>query len=164
MTNPGIVAFAFAVPVDASSNKLIVALAERGSKARGSCPVFTQPELVFSPENLDVSYVRQGNAPAPTLRIARAAIAWAVARGIDELFIVCAQPHAWRCLRDLEIAAREAIYSVRIIVCDSINEIPYDAWFCRDSMQWHTSSKYRWCLYDSVLRSIPAHVYAGIAS
>ena len=43
-----------------------------------------------------------------TLNMARMAIRWAKRNKFDQLVVVAAKPHLWRCVRDLRVAAREA--------------------------------------------------------
>lgn len=78
--------------------------------------------------------------------------------------VVCAEPHAWRCVRDLELAAHEAAYPVMIEVSDAIRTVPRESWFCSDSLAWQTSSTYRWLFYDLALRLMPTRLYVGIGS
>lgn len=109
----GIVAFGFAVPETVTSNKQIAEMAEELA-ALYSAPIFTQ-YVVKVVTHADVTNADdRPNDPPPTLRIARKAVAWAVKRGIEKLFVVAAAPHEWRSMRDMCMAVKESGASIKL--------------------------------------------------
>ncbi len=159
----GIVAFAFGLPATIKSNRRIAQIASQ--KARElSAPIYTQLDVLIEAE-LNVEYTKEqpGNPP-PTLRIARGAVYWAWQKGLTKLWVVPAKPHLWRCVRDLTYAVREARTPIEISVCREIEQFPEDEWFCSDSEQPHTCSKWNWWSREIIVKMIPFFVYKRIAN
>lgn len=158
----GIVAQAFGVPHTIHSNKIIARIASQ--KARElSAPVYTQLDVLVEPEiDVEYTYEQPGNPP-PTLRMTRGAVQWAKNKGFKELWIVAAKPHLWRCVRDLTYAIREAGEQIEISACREI-ELYSDEWFCADSEQERTRSKWNWWSRELIIKLMPLFIYKRIAS
>lgn len=149
----GVVAFAFGTPDTLPVNKYIGLTA-----ASLGLPIFSQIEVPLTGVR-DVTLIE--GKELPTLRIARGAIAWANKRNISSLHVFCAPPHAWRCLRDLREAAREAgvsKYFYRPII------LREEGWFDKDSDQPRTRSWLAWNARELILRHMPYGLYARIAA
>jgi len=160
---PGIAVFAFGVPYNINSNKLIAEIASR--KAREiKAPIYTQLDIRINSE-VKVEYINeiQGNPP-PTLRMARGAIHWAKFNEITELWVCAAKPHLWRCLRDLKYAANESGIKIEIKICEMIKWYSENYWFCPDSTQEFTRSRENWQLREKILQRMPIFLYKFIAS
>lgn len=165
MPGLGIVVFAFGTPATINSNHLLADIACQWSHQE-SAPIFTQADIKFPPSFTgSVTYCDElPNHPPPTLKIAREAMAWATAQGLDELCIVAAEPHFTRCLRDLRVARREQRASVRLIRAFPPNSIESENWFCPDSTQPRTHSLWDWEKREMILRHLPVWLYKLVAS
>jgi hypothetical protein len=166
MGKRGIVAFAFAVPWTVRSNQLIAELALERAREAGA-PIFTQANVQFPPgADIEVTYVEEKpGEPPPTLRIARAAVRWALLKRLDELVIVAAGPHMWRAVRDMREAAKE-IGAGWMTICPQpkIDMYAEENWFCPDSIRPWTQSKEAWRKRERILEVMPFWLYKGIAS
>ena len=69
--------------------------------------IFTQKDVSVDSSSVAVHYVNEDDGPPPTLRIAREAVQLVIKRNLSEIWIACAFPHLWRCIRDLEDAIKE---------------------------------------------------------
>jgi hypothetical protein len=158
----GVVAFAFGVPTTIRSNQLIAVIAcQKAEEIQG--PLFTQRDVPI-PTNFDVEYVAENPAsPPPTLRIARGAAKWAIRRQLKELWISAAEPHVWRCFRDLERALLEQHANIRVCVCTDIRQYPESDWYCTDSEQVRTRTKKSWVGREGFLQILPFFIYRLIA-
>lgn len=160
----GIVAFGFGVPSTIYSNCCIAQIASQ--KARElNVPVYTQLDVRVE-RGIEVKYINEelGNPP-PTLRIARGAVQWAKKRGLKVLLIVAAQPHLWRCERDLIRAIKEAGAQIAVRVCfKEIKRYPEDSWYCPDSTQPRTRSPKSWWGRERILQLMPFFFYKLVAS
>lgn len=165
MKKIGIVAFAFGAPSVICSNDLIARIASW--KAREfNAPVYTQLDVRIEP-GIMVEFADEiPGDPPPTLRIARGAIRWAKQRGLTELWIVAAQPHIWRCARDLAESVREAGggWQISIRICDEIDQYPEDSWFCFNSTQTRTRSRRNWQGRERAIKLIPFFIYKRITN
>jgi hypothetical protein len=164
----GIVAFAFGTPWNILSNIKIadIAMNESGwSCGEQKFPIYTQADLVFE-NSVDATYILQkGDDPPPTLRIAQAAVRWAIHNTISELRIVCAEPHLWRCRRDLKRVVKESGYTIiKISWSKEIEKIPGDVWFCPDSTQERTRSRKAWNKRERILKIMPFWLYKMVES
>lgn len=159
----GIVAFAFGVQETILSNRRIAEIATLKAKQL-QAPVFTQAGISLK-EDIEVERVKEesGNPP-PTLRLARAAVQWAISRGIDHLWAIAAWPHLWRCLRDLNYAVRESRASIQIHICEEVYKYSTDSWYCLDSTQERVRSKKAWQKRDRILKLMPMFLYKLVAS
>lgn len=157
----GIVAFSFGFPDTIAANLEIALMADREAKARFA-PILTQREVRMH----DAEYVDADGpqGPTPTLRMCRKAVQWAHSRGLDELVIVAAQPHLWRCIRDMKYAVREVNFDIAVSDSDLIYGVAPENWFRGDSEQWCTNNRIAWYLRDTILRIMPMCIYARIAS
>lgn len=165
LTRPGVVAFAFGVPKTLRSNRLIGEIASAYARAEGAL-IYTQHDVPVE-SGIDVTYIEQQRGePPPTLRIARAAALWAKKKHIDHIWIVAAQPHIWRCERDLLRAFRETGTSIWMDRCREIDAIPIpdSEWFCRESEQERTRSPGQWEKRERILRRMPFFIYKRVAS
>ena len=102
--------------------------------------------------------------PPPTLRVCRGAVRWAMRLGLDELWIVCAKPHLWRCERDLKYAVSEAKAQIAVRICEEVEQYPEDEWFCSDSTQERTQSREAWDKRERIIKIMPFFVYKLVAS
>jgi hypothetical protein len=157
----GIVAFAYGLSSLSPSNLRITEIAMYESRQIAG-QVFTQRELRIPGAYSVDAGGQQG--PIPTLRMARDAVQWARILGLEELCIVAAHPHAWRCLRDMEYAMREVGFVIPIYLSDEIQKVPLSVWFEDNSGQWHTRSRWTWYLRDTILKLMPMWLYVRIAS
>ncbi len=148
----GTVAFAFGTPKELESNRQIGAVAS----ATGN-PIYSQEEVPLGPE-LDVTYIE--GSEVPTLRIARGALSWAQKRGLRSLRVVCAEPHAWRCMRDMRAAAKETGFRALIYLA----VMPHMKWFLAESLQPRTRNRLAWYPRELLLRFVPFGIYAKVAS
>lgn len=156
----GIVAFAFGLPARIRSNEHIARITLQKAQEL-QAPIYTQFHTFYlKPLEFDVTYTQEKpGQPPPTLRIARGAVEWASEKGLKELWIAAAKPHMWRCLRDLEYAAKEAGLEIKIKVCEEIEQIPEEEWFCPDSGQEWTRSPESWRKRERILERLPMWLY-----
>jgi|SRR3989344_623184 len=166
----GVVAFAFGVPSTILSNQNIAWIAWRKARELGAL-VFTQRDVDVNANfqicSVDVDHVREeSDNPPPTLRIAREAVRWAKQRGVTELYVVAAEPHLRRCVRDLMEADRElnGVYTLPIIFCGEISRVSDNDWFCSESTQERTRSRKAWNRRERILRMMPFWLYKRVAS
>jgi len=159
----GIVAFAFGAPCTIESNKRIARIASHKAHEFGA-PVYTQCDI-FIEHGIEVYNCEEiESLPPPTLRIARGAVQWAQEQRLSELWIVAAQPHLWRCLRDLERAVRETEAQIKILACEEIWYYPPDGWFCLNSTQERTRYREAWDKRERILKFMPFFIYKRIGS
>jgi len=162
--NEAVVAFSFGVPNTLRSNRLIAKIAAEKAKSR-RVPVYTQLDVLPLDPGIDVELIKEEYPKrVPSLRIARGAIRWAQARGIDTIWICAAKPHLARTTRDLNCAIEEANASISIKICEAIDEHPSHLWFCEDSTQSDTRLPWLWKLRDAILLHMPRRLYSRIAS
>lgn len=100
--------------------------------------------------------------PPPTLRIARGAVAWAMAHNLSTLYIACAYPHLWRCKRDLKLAIKEKKANIEIRICPEA--LSKKGWFCSDCTQSRTRTKANWYIREFILMIMPVWLYKKVAS
>lgn len=166
MCKVGVVAFAFGTPAALHSNRLIAWLAANEAQ-KENAPIFTQADIQFGEgyQGLNVRYVAEtAGDPPPTLRIARAAIAWAIGRELDELVISAAGPHLWRCMRDMRKAADEFGWRGGIRSSSKIATYGDDDWFRPESTQERTQSKKNWRKRERIVELMPFAIYKHVAS
>ena len=160
-TKIGIIALAFGRPKSLPSNRIISEIVTKKAKEL-SAPVYTQFDIRPN-SKVDVYYTKEKPGhPAPTLRVMRGAVQWAYRKGITKFLIVAAKPHLPRGIRDLNYAMKEAKYQVEIEICKEI-EAHSDKWFCPQSKQRHTRSKWIWKCREFIIRLLPFFVYKRIA-
>ncbi|MEK7603996.1 MAG: hypothetical protein AAB461_02655 [Patescibacteria group bacterium] len=162
MKQVGIVAFGFGVPETILSNRRIAQIASSKAREFGA-PVYTQLDVRVE-SGIEVKYTEEEpGSPPPTLRIARGAVQWAKQHGFTRLWVVAAQPHLWRCLRDLGQAVREIGGQIDVRHCPEVLEYPEDSWFCPDSEQDRVSSREKWDKREKVLKLMPFFIYKCVA-
>lgn len=160
----GIVALAFGVPETIPSNRYIATVASAKARTLGA-PIFTQRDILPSPQGPKTEYVSEDpGQPPPTLRIVRWAVRRAMALGIGELWLVCAEPHLWRAERDLRYAVKEAGASIVVRVCEEVLLAPAGTWFSKESTQPRTRSRSDWNKRELLLRFMPLFVYKKVAA
>lgn len=160
----GVIAFAFGAPANIRSN---VRLAEIATKkaCELDAAIFTQRDVwIILGAEVEHADEQIGGNPPSTLRIARKAVRWAVKMEISELWVVAANPHLWRCLRDLRYAVCEAGLKIPVWPCKEIYSYPDGKWFCPDSTQERTQTKKAWEKREWILRHMPMFFYKFIAS
>ncbi|MFA6146124.1 MAG: hypothetical protein WC697_02190 [Patescibacteria group bacterium] len=159
----GVIAFAFGAPWNLCCNKQIAEIASQKALEL-KAPIFTQLDIHIELGIIKVFYIgKEYGDQLPTLRIARAAVKWAKEQGIGKLWVAAAEPHLWRCLRDLEQAISEA--REKIGVEPAIQEYEYqeDSWFSLESRLWHTRSRKEWNQREGTLKHLPFFLYKMIA-
>ena len=167
MEKVGIVAFAFGVPHTIKANRHIAKIASKKA-LEFHAQVYTQSDISIDALGFDieVTYAKEefGNSP-PTLRIARGAVQWAIQNRLRGLWVVAAEPHLIRALRDLRRAADEAgVGQIDIRTCREVFDYIKDFWFCPDSIQERTRSHKTWNKRERILRLLPFFIYKRIAS
>lgn len=162
MKQVGIVAFGFGVPETILSNQRIAQIASQKAHELGA-PVYTQLDVRIE-SGIEVKYTDEepGNPP-PTLRTARGAVQWAKQNGFTWLWVVAAQPHLWRCLRDLRQAVIEVGAQIHVAHCPEVLGYPEDSWFCPDSKQDRVRSREEWDKREKVLKLMPLFIYKRVA-
>lgn len=161
----GVVAYAFGTPATIEPNQRIAKMAATLATEL-SAPIFTQADIQIPQPTTPVSYFpnEDPDNPPPTLRIARAAVEWAMINNIDVLYVVCASPHRWRCMRDTKAAAKER--GSRIDVRDRAKaetEAEYMSWFTRTSTQERTQTEEAWLKREVILKIAPFFIYKRMA-
>ena len=158
MKKAGIVAFGFGCP-DIILSNVYIAIVAREKAWELKAPIYTQKDVCIQSDDLLIKYTEEqvGNPP-PTLRIARGAVCWAKNQGIEEIWIVAAEPHLWRCIRDIKYAVKEIGIQISVKVCTAIHEFP-TGWFCPDSKQKHTRSRKEWEKREKILQKMPMFLY-----
>jgi hypothetical protein len=156
----GIVTFALGTPDSIQSNKRLALISMRKARLL-KAPIYTQRDFGVDPQpGIFITYTEEEpGKPPPTFIIARGAVQWAKARGIKELWIVCARPHLKRCKRDLEYAIQEVYADITVRVCEGILMFPAHEWFCEDSTQVRTTSLKEWWLREFIATHIPMWLY-----
>lgn len=165
MKSIGIVAFAFGVPWSIRSNRCIASIASEKARELGA-PVYTQKDIRVN-SGVEVTYTNEGSGdnPPTTLRVARGAVEWAKRRKFTKLWIVAAGPHIGRCIRDIMCAVREAKTSIKVSVCWGTMRFSEEYWFCSDSKQLRTRSRfYFWCRECVLIWLMPFFIYKYVAS
>ncbi|OGZ17145.1 MAG: hypothetical protein A2494_03670 [Candidatus Lloydbacteria bacterium RIFOXYC12_FULL_46_25] len=166
MNKIGIVAFSFGAPSTISANTQITRIAEDQARLHNA-PIYTQKDIKIHDSGIVVYQTdEEPGCPPPTLRIARGAVKWAKELSINELEIICAEPHLWRVKRDLEEAIRESGEKIIISVCPQIVLRDYheDSWFDLSSTQKRTRSRRAWEKRENILKLLPFSIYTKIAS
>ena len=163
MNQYGIVALAFGLPDTISSNVEIGR--ETADASRRYCAaIFTQHGVMVPHVQSTVTYMHEDEPGSPTLRITRAAVSWAVAHGITTLVIVCATPHAKRCMRDMHVAIDESGITMNLILDSAAASIPEGVWFSPDSTQERTRTKASWKRRELILLYMPLWLYKRVAA
>jgi len=158
----GIVAQAFGAPYTVHSNKIIAQIASQKAQ-EFSAPVYTQLDVLIK-EGIDVEYTyEQPGVPPPTLRMARDTVKWAKRKGFRKLWIIAAKPHLWRCIRDFTYAVQETKEQIEIHSCKEIEQYSDSVWFCTNSKQVRTRSKWNWWSRELIIKLIPFSIYKRIA-
>jgi len=161
----GIIAFAFGMLETILSNQRIAQITLQKVRELNAS-VYTQLDIAYIlvPEIVDIQSIRNDEfGPPPTLRIARGAIQWAKRRKITELWIVAAEPHLWRALRDVQQAVREAEEYIEVRICEEIKQYPRGSWFCLNSAQKRTRSWWNWHKRELIFKFMPFFIYKRIA-
>jgi hypothetical protein len=158
-----VLAFAFGTPNALRSNRYIAELASQKARSLGA-PIYTQQDVLPVEAGVQIELAQeQYPLRVPTLRIARGAVAWAMARQIEVIWLCAAKPHLARCLRDLgyALSERNARIEVRPILdsCDRSD----DFWFCPESTQLDTRYRSLWRIRDTILLHMPMRLYSFIA-
>jgi hypothetical protein len=163
------VAFAFGAPSSTMANQKIAKMA-CGIQIPSYPGIYTQIDVDITllqkagfRDRMQVLYtVERPGYPPPTFRIARGAVAWAMANNLSTLYIACAYPHLWRCRRDLKLAINEKKANIAIRVCPEA--LSKKGWFCKDCTQSRTKTKSNWYFRELILMIMPVWLYKKVAS
>ena len=156
-----IAALAFGVPSTITANKYIGAIASAKARVLGA-PVYTQLDVPIDPGVEVMHTLEVPGEPPPTLRIARGAVDLAKREQVGDLWLVVAEPHVRRCVRDFKFAIRETDAELEVHVCEEVNLVPKSEWYCSDSAQARTRSRLAFWPREFVLRAMPKSVYKRI--
>ena len=83
---------------------------------------------------------------------------------VNTIYVVCAPPHAARCIRDVERAVKDAGLTVEVKMAFYEGTFTYGDWFDPGSTQPHVRSAFRWWQREMILRLLPWKVYLRVAS
>jgi len=155
----GIVAFPFGAPSTIRSNRRIAEIAAQKSREL-EAPIFTNCDV---PLPADVEQQRSLGGLSTTLRFAVDTVCWVRRNGIEEIWVVAAKPHLWRCVRDLSLVIKTIQTEIKVQVCKEIEQYPNREWFCSDSTQERTSSRYNWQKRELIFRLMPVNLYWRLA-
>jgi len=159
----GIIAFAFGAPDNILSNRIISEIASNKARELNS-HIYTQLDVRIE-DSVPTERIRERfGEPPSTFRFAREAVNWADQERIEKLWVVAAEPHLWRALRDVREAVREAGALVKVLPCEEIGQYSEDSWFCQDSLQKRTRSRKAWDRRERILKRMPWLLYKFIAS
>lgn len=160
----GIVAFSFGAPSSISSNLMITSVVLQKAQ-ESAIPIFAQRGIApIQKGRVDISYADKNSEGWSILKMARAAIVWALSSRVNYLWVVGAWPCLWRCWRDLEEAAQEKNIAIDICPCEGIMDYSYEKWFCANSTQTMTKSLAVWNKREWLLRTMPLAVYKHLAA
>jgi hypothetical protein len=166
----GIILCGFSKPGTAPPNRRIVDIGVEHALRLGT-PIYAQLDTYVPEElGLDVTYTDTWadyyEKPTTTLRMARGAVAWAKERGINRLLIVGAKPHLWRCIRDQQMAIKEAGAAITVVspFTDEIHDTKYSSWFFEGSEQPWCRSVWHWLRRETFLYFMPFFIYKMVAS
>ena len=156
-------AFAFGTPNTLRSNRHIAGLASR--TARNYCiPIYTQRDVLPVEAGIEVELTKEDYpVRVPTLRIARGAVGWALARQINVIWLCAARPHLARCSRDLAYAVSEMNARIEVRTILDADDKSDGFWFCSESAQLDTRFRRVWQVRDAILMHMPFRLYALIA-
>ncbi|OGM97530.1 MAG: hypothetical protein A2735_02240 [Candidatus Yanofskybacteria bacterium RIFCSPHIGHO2_01_FULL_41_21] len=169
MRKIGIVAFAFGKPSLIRSNRIIAGITAKKAM-EDNAPIFTQEDIQFPEElNLSVTYIKDKyGKPPSTLQIAKKAVKWAEANFFENLIVVAAGPHMWRCLRDIRRVAREEAgawyFGAEIYPHPGMCFYKKEDWFCMDSTQPWTATEKEWQKRDWAIQFMPWWLYKRMAA
>jgi hypothetical protein len=150
-----VVALAFGVPAELRSNKCVAEVASKASIRLGNVPIFTQLNMQMH-HGLPIEKIADEHPGhwANTMQMARAAVAWAHAEGIEELWLAAATPHVPRTLRDFHYVVRETKAPIKLFVCPEHRAYKRSDWFNAESEQQRTRSIVAWLMWDIPLTYI----------
>jgi len=162
MRKMGVVVFAFGSPSQIKSNVILAEIAVKKAKELNA-PIFAQKDISVQEDVVIVEYIEEKDKPPSTLKLAQAAVAWALEKGVEEIIIVSASPHLPRVLRDMRMAIKE--YGARIEVEFAVEVFLHsdNNWFCPDSRQIWTRNKVYWNIREVILGNIPFRIYKIIS-
>jgi len=161
MGKVGIVIFAFGAPKTIRSNTILGEIAARKAKKLNAA-IFTQRDIVIS-EEMNVEYIEEKDKPPSTLKLAQAAVAWAIKNGIEEIYVVAASPHLSRVLRDMRMAISINGAKIKVEVAEEIFLYSDNDWYCPESIQLWTRSKIYWKIRETILIHLPFTIYKIIS-
>lgn len=163
MKSPGIVAFAFGTPYTLSSNCILAEIASNKMREVNGL-IFTQRDIQVE-AGIPVTYAtEQEGKTSPTLRMSREAVRWAQKNQMTELWVVAAQPHLSRVLRDMERARQEIGVNFLIQPCPEIDAFDPQSWFCPDSTQTRVRTLRLWNQRENILLRTPFWLYRLVAN
>ena len=162
MRKMGVVVFAFGSPSQIKSNVILAEIAVKKAKQLNA-PIFAQKDISVQEDVVIVEYIEEKDKPPSTLKLARAAIAWAIKNGIEEIIVVAASPHLPRVLRDMRMAIKEYGARLGIEVAEEIFLHSDNDWFCTNSIQLWTRKMFFWKIRETVLLHLPFPIYKIIS-
>ena len=163
-----VVAFAFGTG-DIVPNRQIWDMAVRCANrllVRAGSLIYTQEDVPIPPQykgNI-VCIDQEGGKPPSTLRIARGAVKEAQRVRASLIYVVAAQPHLHRALRDVRAAVSEANAHIGVEVCSGVLDYSTNSWFSPESGQPHTQSRKNWEQREWILMHMPFWLYKLVAS
>lgn len=137
----GVVAFGFGEPFDLASNRLIATRLIEVVQTTGAVFVYTDRDVAPHLSLDDEVAVKQLDSTLfpHTYRMAVFAIQQAQEHGVEELYVVAAPCHIWRCLRDLRWVADDQALTITLVpkpINRSVYEPTADTWFTRAWYFW----------------------------
>ncbi len=161
-TNTGITAFAFGNPAKLTSNSTLAFIAMLEAE-RLHTEIYTEADIEITTQRIPVTKFKPASGKQPsTLQMAQDAVLWAKDNNYDELIVVAARLHIWRCIRDLKKSSLEAGLSLKITACPIVKQYPIRWWLSEDSKQKRTRSLSNWMIREMVLRVLPFSIYKKI--
>ena len=161
----GVFAFAFGVDCVIMSN---VAIAKRAAHAAEyfDAMVFTQLDVHLMGVSVEYFKPVVPGVYLSTLDLSRWMAKRAKEERLTEIRIVAAQPHVWRCLRDVRAALRAERLNILVSVYEFSDDSYQhsDIWFCPESEQWYTRTPLAWWCREIILRCLPFGLYSWVTS
>ncbi len=172
-TRNAVFAFAFGAPHTLLSNRQIASDAVTEAFRYHALLVCTQLDVKLE-ESLKLMRFRDSvhiyevpenpGTPWPTLRLARAYVRKAKDLKCDRVVIAAAQPHVWRCIRDVRMACEEERWRMDLVLGEGTTFKKVVYWYSSQSTQWWTTNARLWWLRETMLRAMPKFLYRSLAS
>jgi hypothetical protein len=154
-----IVAFSFGAPATIRSNQCLAQIVSRKAVELNAL-VFADYDIPIGPE-VEAEFMEGSSS---TWQFARSAVKWAIHQEITEFLVVAAEPRLWRCRRDLDQAIKIAKAKINLFSCLETKQFSEADWYCHDSTQLRTRTRYNWEKREGIVRQLPFFIYKLIAS